>query len=105
MEGAQIHVFLAQVVTTQEAAKALADQTYNQPVNWWLVFFLGLVTAGLIALVIRSFRKSDAMEKTLKQAYDARIESSEGVVLTELREIKSIVTWIKDWLLGGGGRR
>jgi hypothetical protein len=97
--------FLAQAaVSTEQAAKALADQTYNQPVNWWLVFFLGLVTTGAIIMVVRSFRKSDAMEKMLKQANDDRVATAEGVVARELREIKEIVIWIKERLIGRGDR-
>jgi hypothetical protein len=95
------HAVLAQAVSTEQAAKALADQTYNQPVNWWLAFFLGLVTIGAIIMVIRSFRKSDATELLLRQVTDDRVATADKVLLGKLEEIKEIVNWIKERMLGG----
>jgi hypothetical protein len=71
-------MFLADaMVTTEQAAQGLADQTWNKPASWILGFFLGFAIIALIILIIRTFRKSDINENLLREANADRLRIAE----------------------------
>lgn len=65
------------VVTTEQAAQGLADQTWNKPASWILGFFLGFATIAVVILIVRAFRKSDINERLLREANADRLRIAE----------------------------
>ena len=99
-------------ISAEQAARALADAGYDKGTNWWLAFFLAIVTAGVIVLVIRIFRKNDANELLLRQANEDRLKIAQdlihGELMGELQEIKTAINSMKEELIkfiyGRGGK-
>jgi membrane protein implicated in regulation of membrane protease activity len=60
--------FLAQSVpSVEQAAKGLADQTWNQPVTWWLSLFLFLAIGALSFVLWRGMKKDDEKDERIEE--------------------------------------
>lgn len=103
------------LISAEEAAKALADQSYNHPTNWWLVFIASIATTGLVVLIVRAFKKSDVTEELLRKANEDRLAIATGYqVLSarlseDIKQLKEAVNELKEELLryiyrSGGGK-